>query len=65
LRRAARALRHARSACPPRLIQTGTKNIYRTFTACYIGYAMSEKPADDPVLTRFRAAVTEIYGERV
>jgi predicted nucleotidyltransferase len=38
---------------------------YRTLTACYNGEAMTEKPADDPVLTRFRAAVTEIYGERV
>lgn len=26
---------------------------------------MTEKPQDDPVLMRFRAAVTEIYGERV
>jgi predicted nucleotidyltransferase len=26
---------------------------------------MTEKPPNDPVLTRFRAAVTEIYGERV
>ncbi len=25
---------------------------------------MTEKPSNDPVLTRFRAAVTEIYGER-
>jgi predicted nucleotidyltransferase len=25
---------------------------------------MPEKPQDDPVLKRFRAAVTEIYGER-
>ena len=25
---------------------------------------MAEKPQNDPVLTRFRAAVTEIYGER-
>ena len=24
-----------------------------------------KKPQDDPALTRFRAAVTEIYGERV
>ncbi|HEX5326185.1 MAG TPA: nucleotidyltransferase domain-containing protein [Acetobacteraceae bacterium] len=24
-----------------------------------------EKPSDDPVLTRFRAAITEIYGQRV
>lgn len=26
---------------------------------------MTEKPQDDPVLKRFRAAVTEIYGDRV
>ena len=26
---------------------------------------MTEKPLNDPVLTRFRAAVTEIYGDRV
>ncbi len=26
---------------------------------------MTEKPQNDPVLTRFRAAMTEIYGERV
>jgi uncharacterized protein len=25
----------------------------------------SEKPPNDPVLTRFRASVTEIYGDRV
>jgi predicted nucleotidyltransferase len=25
---------------------------------------MTENPSDDPVLNRFRAAVTEIYGER-
>ena len=25
---------------------------------------MTEKPSDDPVLTRFRAAVTELYGAR-
>ena len=25
---------------------------------------MTEKPSNDPVLTRFRAAVIEIYGER-
>jgi uncharacterized protein len=27
--------------------------------------AMTEKPQNDPVLKRFRAAVNEIYGERV
>ena len=26
---------------------------------------MTQKPPNDPVLTRFRAAVSEIYGERV
>ena len=26
---------------------------------------MTEKPLDDPVLSRFRAAVNEIYGDRV
>lgn len=26
---------------------------------------MMEKPSNDPVVTRFRAAVTEIYGARV
>jgi predicted nucleotidyltransferase len=26
---------------------------------------MTEKPQNDPVLTRFRAAVSEIYGDRV
>ncbi len=26
---------------------------------------MTEKPQDDPVLKRFRAAVSEIYGDRV
>ena len=26
---------------------------------------MTEKPLNDPVLARFRAAVTEIYGDRV
>jgi predicted nucleotidyltransferase len=26
---------------------------------------MTEKPPNDPVLTRFRSAVAEIYGERV
>jgi uncharacterized protein len=26
---------------------------------------MSEKPQNDPVLKRFRDAVTEIYGDRV
>jgi predicted nucleotidyltransferase len=26
---------------------------------------MTEKPQDDPVLKRFRAAVTEIYGDRL
>ncbi len=26
---------------------------------------MTEKPLNDPILTRFRAAVTEIYGDRV
>ncbi|HYZ20561.1 MAG TPA: nucleotidyltransferase domain-containing protein [Rhodopila sp.] len=26
---------------------------------------MTEKPQNDPVLTHFRAAVTEIYGERL
>lgn len=26
---------------------------------------MTEKPQRDPVLTRFRAAVTEIYGDRI
>ena len=25
---------------------------------------MAERPQNDPVLTRFRAAVTEIYGKR-
>lgn len=27
--------------------------------------AMSERPQDNPVLKRFRAAVTEIYGDRL
>jgi predicted nucleotidyltransferase len=26
---------------------------------------MTKKPPDDPVLSRFRAAVTKIYGERI
>jgi len=26
---------------------------------------MTEKPLNDPVVTRFRAAMTEIYGDRV
>lgn len=32
---------------------------------CYDSNAMTEQPPNDPVLTRFRAAVTEIYGERI
>lgn len=32
---------------------------------CYSRNAMTEKSPNDPVLTRFRSAVTEIYGERV
>jgi predicted nucleotidyltransferase len=32
---------------------------------CYNGCMEPKKPPNDPVLARFRAAVTEIYGDRV
>jgi predicted nucleotidyltransferase len=32
---------------------------------CYVQSGMTDKPQDDPVLKRFRAAVTEVYGGRL
>ena len=32
---------------------------------CYIFLEMASKAPDDPILKRFCAAVTEIYGDRV
>ena len=32
---------------------------------CYNRNPMTDKPQDDPVLKRFRAAVTEIYADRL
>jgi uncharacterized protein len=45
---------------------TGQNNSsHPRFRMGYNAEPMTEKPQNDPVLIRFRAAVTEIYGERV
>lgn len=33
--------------------------------SCYTNHAMAQRITHDPVLKRFRAAVTELYGDRV
>ncbi len=40
-----------------------TKIVVNAFCAIMLG--MTEKPQNDPVLKRFRAAVSEIYGDRI
>jgi predicted nucleotidyltransferase len=39
--------------------------ISRLRGVCYNRAAMMENPQDNPVLKRFRVAVTEIYGDRI